>query len=144
MRENRTSGTVWGALGNRRSYHDAFFERIYMSRFVFFIFFTLNLIYSQSPPTSFSYLSNLEVDKGVKIYCNENYSVVINQKKDDNLIRVLKLKIDINNKEFYVIDYSPGLSFDPIFLIYKESSDSLKLIKSIFASSIYFPGNGVS
>jgi hypothetical protein len=23
MRENRTSGTVWGAPGNRRSYHNA-------------------------------------------------------------------------------------------------------------------------
>ncbi|MFC1557713.1 hypothetical protein ACFL40_00010 [candidate division KSB1 bacterium] len=107
-------------------------------------------------PESFQHLSTLEVKtsitkdikEGIRIHFPASVSTVI----DTNVIgiygprspvrRLIVTKININDDNYYTIDFSQGASVDPEFIINRNIDGKAVFIDKFFAIEIIVPGDG--
>jgi len=118
-----------------------------------------SIVLAQDLPPSFSHLSTFKIPDdsnyiiaggSIFIHYNSDISTVLNKRTadirykegDDTVTRTIKTKINRNRSDYYFIDYSPGSSGDPEFIIYRILPDRLLKIKVLKGTNIYIPGNG--
>lgn len=102
------------------------------------------------PESSFSNLSTLDVGaaKGyIFIYYNARISKILNQEIESSehpskAIRAIVTKIDSIKADLYAIDYDPGPSGDPHFIISRQVENQLMKIGSFNGTKLIVPGEG--
>lgn len=102
-----------------------------------------NLVLASDLPESFSNLKIMHIDN-VSIAYNENITKVINKKNEDGMsVRAIRTLIDWRKKgQYYVIDFSKGMSADPHIIVYKEVGKKLKKVAGGGGTQFIIPGNG--
>ena len=77
---------------------------------------------------------------------NPALSVVLKQKIDtydpEEAVRALQTKIDATAPDIYVIDFTPGPSGDPTFIVYRKEDQTLKTVAKLPGSEMTIPGDG--
>lgn len=110
-------------------------------------------MFGQELPSYFKNLLKTKVSGtetyDIIVYSDSSNTNVINKEITDQdyphyalPVRVLSTKINIKRNELYTIEYWPGLSADPTFIIYENTKDSLKSIISLNGETLIIPGNG--
>lgn len=106
----------------------------------------------------FKHLSTVTVEhsivrffpEGIRIHYVDSLSTVINEEMawsdgEDTLytnIRLLKTKINSEDTALYTIDFSPGMSADPHFIVYRNDGEQLRRIGWPAGTELYAPGDG--
>ncbi len=111
-------------------------------------------------PEPFRHLTTLQVNHtlgehgigDITIHFDENISSVIDTLyQTAEMIemgfganhRLIITKIDINDETEYIIDFSPGMSVDPYFIIYINNGNELtKLARGLAGTQLIVPGDG--
>jgi len=133
------------------------------------LFASLDAHYREHPPVYPSEFSSLAVktvyDKyipgGVQVHFNAAQSVIIDldlkgsyslkgnfwsEKESGGMeqtTRVLKTRIDNDFDDWYIIDFSPGMSLDPHFIIHRADVDSTVFLgKTNCCLHLFIPGDG--
>jgi len=102
--------------------------------------------YSDDQVNSFDWLETLdmETEGSVRILYNKNVSTVLlkeNESDGETTITALETKLSTKDNKTYVVEFSPGLSFDPTFSIYEKSNKANALF-SATCLELILPGNG--
>ncbi|TXH71530.1 MAG: hypothetical protein E6Q83_01705 [Thiothrix sp.] len=112
------------------------------------------LVATKNKAEPFPNLKTLAVDEpivsegeSIAIHYNPSVTEVINEELSDPDLegqkRMLKTKIDKESDQYYTIDYSPGPSADPVFIIQKNEGKALaKTNIRLSGLQLYIPGNG--
>ncbi len=102
-------------------------------------------------PTSFPHLSKLDVGevKGyISIYYNTKISKILNHDVESDashsgkVRRALETKLDNNTNDIYTIDYDPGPSGDPHFILYRNLDNKLIRFDDFSGTELIVPGDG--
>ncbi|MEJ2507698.1 MAG: hypothetical protein P8Y81_15670 [Ignavibacteriaceae bacterium] len=128
-----------------------------MFKIIFFLFvFLWQIINAQEPPSSFGYLSTikpmLSEPYDAHVCYNEKLTEIINENITEKIypeeadfippiIRVMKTRLNQNSDEIFTVNFSPGPSADPGFIIQRISKDSSIRIDSFNCTNLVIPGN---
>jgi hypothetical protein len=121
----------------------------YLITVAIFISSTLAIAQEIDIPESFKHLKPVMVDDEIKaiVFLPQDYSSTF--ETNDKLLEenylttfIGLVKLQQSSKEEYLIGYSPGISVDPHFLIFKKMNDTYKYLFSIYGKQIFVPGNG--
>lgn len=90
-------------------------------------------------------------EDGIKIHFDKAITTIINQPVEDAYYRdtgeyiqtrLIATKLDARKETLYTIDFHPGYSLDPGFILYKNTPQGLEKVGVIFGLEITFPGDG--
>jgi len=115
--------------------------------YVYVLIFLGNFMLAQRGQSSFNWLDSLGVSSWGpgKVYYIAQVTTILNSrsyhKKFGRILLLLKTKVDGEGGNYYTIAYSPGPSDDPLFIVFKDYTDSLKNIGVIGCDRLFIPGN---
>ena len=102
-------------------------------------------VYAKENNDSFSHLDKLQLtsdNNNIIIRYDKKISEIINKKAKHSETRLIKTKIDKEQDVSYIIDFSPGPSVDPMFIISRSLEPNLIKIGVVSGLEIVLPGDG--
>lgn len=112
------------------------------------VLFSIGTAGAADPAASFPGLSMVDLN-GIRIYYHPDSTELIKKTGREDIVRVLRTRIDHTKPQTYVVDFDPGPSDDPAFVVYAENGANLnELIDErgepfiVGGLNLIIPGNG--
>lgn len=114
----------------------------------FCVLFSAGIAGAADPAASFPGLSVVDLN-GIRIYYHPELTEIIKKVGQDDIVRVLRTRIDRTKPQNYVVDFDPGPSEDPAFVLYTENGANLNALVDekgeqfiVAGLTLIIPGNG--